>query len=747
MTGPLVELVPFETPIPERLVWTRDLAVSSERVQPAIVEAISPDGRYRMSPQYRFPPPGSRKGALDAPRLYVSGDWEVDCARREVRARGTAVPLGSRAFDIVEMLVRSGGELVTKDALMTRVWSRAVVEENTLQFHISAIRKALGQDRGMLKTVSGRGYRLLGNWTVRPTEPAALEGSDRTAAPNRPLRTNVPIAASALIGRAAAVEQLCELLSAYRVVTLTGPGGIGKTVLSTAVARRLFSSVESDIFFVELAPLSDPSLVSSVVVSALGLQVGGEEVSPASIARAIGSRKVLLVIDNCEHVIEEAARLVETIVRLCPHTSIVTTSREALRIDGEFVYQVPPLDVPSQEEAEHVLEHSAVQLFLERIKLLRSDSPQAGDLPAIASICRHLDGIPLAIEFAAARAAVLGTKQVAGRLGDRFALLTGGRRTALPKHQTLRAALDWSYELLSNPERDLLQRLAVFAGAFSLDAAVAVAGTGGAASTAIADGIINLAAKSLVTAGGAPVVRFRLLETTRAYALERLRESGDFPVIARRLAEYYRALLDRIEDGPGPIQALLGEVRAALDWCFGGDGDTRIGVGLAAAAVPIFLALSLLAECHRWSERAILALDAAARGGRDEMHLQSGLGMSLMFMQGQSDAARAALSKSLGIAETRGHRVDQVRILGLLHIFHMRGADFKAAVSYAKRSSTVARASEDPAAIASAHAQSGAALYLSGELSTARAEFEAALQYRPGKPRIRTRYLGFDHLN
>src|SRR6185503_1742270 len=197
-----------------------------------------------------------------------------------------AVPLGSRAFEIVEMLVRSGGELVTKDDLMARVWSRVFVEENTLHFHISAIRKALGRDRDMLQTVSGRGYRLLGNWIVRlATIPATPEASERMAAPNRSHRTNVPIAASALIGREAAVQDLRELLSAYRVVTLTGPGGIGKTVLAAEVARRLFPTLESNVLFVELVSLSDPGLVPSAVVSVLGLQLGGDEVSPESVAR------------------------------------------------------------------------------------------------------------------------------------------------------------------------------------------------------------------------------------------------------------------------------------------------------------------------------------------------------------------------------------------------------------------------------------------------------------------------------
>jgi non-specific serine/threonine protein kinase len=394
--------------------------------------------------------------------VYESDGWELDLARHELRARGVAVPLGNRAFQIFAVLVQSAGELVTKDELMARVWPGAIVEENKLQVHISAVRKALGPDRGTLRTSFGRGYRLVGNWTIRkestPADPAAL---DPTRKPVQPFLTNLPAAASEVIGRTAAVRQLQEFLCAYREITLTGPGGIGKTTLALEVARNLFPAFNGDCWLVDVVSLSDPGLVPSMVAGVLGLRLGGEEISGESVARAIGGKKLLLVLDNCEHVIDAAARLAETVVRLCAATSIVATSREVLRIEGEHVYRVPPLDVPSQhqEESDIVLGHSAVQLFIARARALDSDfSPHGHNLPAIAAICRHLDGIPLAIEFAAARAAMLGPELVLSRLDERFRLLTGGRRSALPRHQTLRATLDWSYELLSEAERCLLRR-------------------------------------------------------------------------------------------------------------------------------------------------------------------------------------------------------------------------------------------------------------------------------------------------
>jgi predicted ATPase len=289
------------------------------------------------------------------------------------------------------------------------------------------------------------------------------------AAPPRPA-TNLSESASELIGREAALAEVTNLVRTCRLVTLTGEGGIGKTRLGLQAARQLLPEFADGVWLTELAPLADPDLVPSAVASVLGLKLGGKEISAEAVARAIGAQYLLLVLDNCEHVVDAAANLVEVFVRLCPRTTILATSREALRIDGEYVYRVPPLEVPgvAEDEPPRILGYSAVQLFITRTKALDAD---AENLPAIAAVCRHLHGIPLAIEFAAARAATLGIQQVAIGLRDRFALLTSGRRTALRRHQTLRATFDWSYELLPATERLLLCRLAIFSGGFTLDAA------------------------------------------------------------------------------------------------------------------------------------------------------------------------------------------------------------------------------------------------------------------------------------
>jgi predicted ATPase len=627
---------------------------------------------------------------------------------------------------------------------MDRVWPGSIVEENTLQVHISAVRKALGADRGLLKTSSGRGYRLLGSWTIRPdgasVEMVAREPARTLAKPFLTNLTNLPALGSTLIGRALALQQLRDLLSAYRTVTLTGPGGIGKTTLALQVARSLLPNFDGDVRLVELVSLSDPRLVPSAVAGVLGLKLGGSEISAESVVRAIGGKKLLLVLDNCEHVIDAAAELAETITRLCPRTTVLATSREVLRIEGEYVYRVPPLDVPPrQEEApETLLGRSAVQLFVARTTALDSSfAPHGENLAAIATICRRLDGIPLAIEFAAARAAALGLQQVATRLDDRFALLTDGRRTALPRHQTLRATLDWSYELLPEAERRLLRRLAVFPAGFTLEAATAVMGDADIAGSAVLEGIANLVAKSLVTLdASAPAGRWRLLETIRAYALEKLVESGEADAAARRHAEFFRDLIAPVGIG-SPVPAGMDDmarydreidnIRAALDWSFSPPGDATIGAAITVAAVPIWAHASLIEECRRRIEQALGSLAAqASPDARREMQLLWALGTALLLTRGAGPEADAAWSSALRIAERLDDADYRMRGLWGLFIDHMSRGDHRTALRLAESFHRLA-AGADPADLLVGERMIGTALHILGEQAEARRRIEYML--------------------
>ncbi|KRB55336.1 LuxR family transcriptional regulator [Rhizobium sp. Root708] len=624
--------------------------------------------------------------------LFEYSGWELDLEKRELRAMGAPVPLGNRAFEILEALALASGGIVMKDALMKRVWPGLVVEDNTLQVHISAIRRALGKDRDLLRTVSGRGYRLLGEWTepearfLGSTQAIRVPSSERGA-----FVTNIPSAASELIGRQASILQIITLMSAYRVVTLTGPGGIGKTVLASEVARRLQPSIDGDAFFVELVSLPDSNLVPTALAQTLDLRLQGDDISADLVAQAIGNRKMLLVIDNCEHVVDAAAEMVEAILRACPNVSVLATSRELLRIDGEFTYRVPPLEVPAREGNADGLQHSAVQLFVARTLALQSDFTMSEErISVIAGICRHLDGIPLAIEFAAARAATLGLQQIAGRLDDRFVLLTGGRRTALPRHRTLRAALDWSYELLPEGERRLLRNLAVFPAGFTLEAATAASGEG---EEVTAIGLSNLVSKSLVIFEGTDAApRWRLLETVRVYSLEKLGPGADYRLAMQRSAEFFWLFFQPFSNASslqvaiehfGPYRREIDNLRAALTWALSPDGDGKLGARLAAATSDFWTATSLVFESGEWAQKALSHLKGEA-GSRTEMVLQCAFGFALIYTQGMSKRGREALVRALSLAKALGDADYRQRVTCALWLFSARSMELDDALVYAR---------------------------------------------------------------
>ena len=663
--------------------------------------------------------------------------------------------LGSRALDILIVLISAPNEIVGKKELMARVWPDVTVEEGSLRFHIAGLRKALGDGKDgarYIATLPGRGYCF-----VAPVSRAGSRGGEAPVIVASFPHANLPNRLNRMVGRDDDVLKVSARLNASRFVTIIGAGGVGKTTVAIAVGHHLVDAFCGAVLFVDLGMLTDPSLVATAVASMLGLSVQSDDPTPNLIAY-LRDKRILLVLDTCEHLVDAVATLAAGIVDAASQVHILATSREALRVENEYVYRLDALACPPDDPgltAAIVQSFPATQLFVERA-MASGARFNVSDEEAVlvASICRKLDGVALAIELAARRVDAYGLHQTATLLDQRLTLLWLGSRTAPPRQKTLQATLDWSFGLLNEVERQVLRRLAAFVGHFTLDAALEVVTNATLDRSTVLGAMDSLVAKSIVaTRPIGAMMRYRLLDTTRPYVLEIEIGDAEAADLAVRHAAYYRRWLEQtgIEwpilttgEERAPHFAAINNVRAALEWCFSSNGNTDIGAGLAAAAAPVFLAMSLLPECHRWSKRAIGALPTAAIGGFDEMHLQAGLGVSLMFTRGGRDAARVALERSYAIAEARGNALDQVRLLGPLNMFHLRTGNFTAALALARRCSAIAAKLEDTVALALAHSILGISLHLRGDLTEAHAELMAALDSGPRSQRTTTIYLGFE---
>jgi predicted ATPase/DNA-binding winged helix-turn-helix (wHTH) protein len=633
----------------------------------------------------------------DPAAIIEFGHFRIFPHRRQLLAAGRPIRLGGRAFDVLMALIEGSGAVVGKDELLGRVWQGRIVDENRLPGEIAALRKAFGAERELIRTVTGRGYQFTGE--IRESSVGAGEREALAAATGLRPRTNLPEAVSELIGREEALSEVTDLVTTHRLVTLIGAGGIGKTRLGLEVARHLFGEFADGVWVAELAPLSNPDLVPLSVAVALGLDLSGGAVSAERLANAVAAKQLMLLLDNCEHVIDAAANMAGALLRANSASRVLATSREPLRIEGESLYRVPPLAVPSEgiQNVEELLRHGAVRLFVARARTADPHFSLEGRVAAdAAAICRRLDGIPLAIELAAARSAALGIAEVASRLDDRFRLLTDGHRTALPRHQTLRATLDWSYKLLSEPERVVLRRLAIFAGGITLAAASAVAADAEVAAWDVVDCLAKLITKSLVAPdGNDTVAHYRLLETTRAYALEKLVESGEAGAVARRHADYYRRLCERVEaerettSATEPVEGYrrhVDNLHAALDWAFSPSGDASLGVALTVASIPLWFRLSLMEECHGRAERALAALQpGSSHDACRKMHLYSALASSLPYIKGVVPEFGAAWKKALEIAESLDEAEYQLRALWGLWDFYISDGQYRVALECAQK--------------------------------------------------------------
>ena len=674
------------------------------------------------------------------PRDVLSfGPFSLLPAERLLKKTDKPIALGGRALDILITLVERAGEVVTNKELISAVWPDVVVEKGNLRFQMATIRKALGDGRDgarYVSNVAGRGYCFVTPVT-RSTAARTVQVA-RTATAERVQR--LPPRPARMVGRDDTVRELVRQLQVWRFVCIVGPGGIGKTTVAISVAHTLNDGFRDAVFFIDLAALTDPQIVPTAVASALGLTVQTQDPLVGLLA-FIGDRKILLVLDNCEHVISVAAALAERVVSEAPQAHILATSREALRVEGEHVHVLYSLESPPEDAgltALEALRYPAAQLFMERAAASGYHAALSdGEAPIVARSCRQLDGVALAIELAASRVGSLGIRGTAELLENRFSLLWHGRRTALPRHETLKAMLDWSYSLLSEYEKVVLCRLSAFVGDFTLQAAGSVASHTDVDEAGAIDAVANLVTKSLISTN---VINestyYRLLDTTRFYAATKLVERGDAERIARRHAIFYSEFLEHDEI----IQSLFGEydlsgyglhlgnVRAALAWALSDRGDVAVGIELAAWAAPLFVKSSLLEECRGWCERALAALDDASRGTKQELILQEALALSSLYTRGYTDQVRAQYDRGLALAEASQDRARQLRLLAGLNISLFRLGDICGVLAVAEQTGVIAQAAEYPPGIVWAEWWLGTAHHFLGNQAAAHVHCERGME-------------------
>ncbi|WP_339439462.1 ATP-binding protein [Pseudomonas sp. EA_15y_Pfl1_P104] len=599
------------------------------------------------------------------------GPYRIHPRQRLVLEAGRPLRLGRRAVDILLILLEQAGNVVSKQELIARVWPKSVVEDGNLRVHMAALRKALGDGQAgqrYIVTVAQRGYSFVAPLSIEPmTIPT-------DGAPQSPCH-NLPLRRTRMIGRHALIDSLVQQLPEQRFITLTGTGGIGKTTVALRVAELLIGHYRDGIRLLDLAPLSAPSMILPNLAVLLDL-THVEHEPLATFARSLQERQLLLVIDNCEHLLDDIALISETLLRHAPRLNILATSREALRAEGEYVQRLEPLACPpATGNRAQALGYPALQLLIERA-MSHQDSFELSEteLPLAIDICQRLDGIPLAIELVAAQIERFGLPGLLVQMEDNFRLLTRGRRSALPRHQTLRATLDWSFDLLTACEQVCLRRLAVFRGGFSLASAAAVIAGEQVAPAEVLGSITQLVAKSLLNVeAGDDEMGYRLLDITRTYALEKLSVAHELDATRERHAARCLALMEQARgdweliatqpwiDRYAPLRE---DVRAALDWGLAPGGENLLAIRLTVSAMPLWQELSLLREHGLYVGKALALIEQVRTPCTQlKMQLQLALGSLSYHAMGAAPQTIAAFVGAQRLAEERQDVAGQMRAI------------------------------------------------------------------------------------
>jgi predicted ATPase/DNA-binding winged helix-turn-helix (wHTH) protein len=656
--------------------------------------------------------------------MYEFAPYRILPVQRQLFRDGVPVKLGGRAFDVLVALIERRSRTVSKNELMDLVWTTVVVEENNLDVQIFSLRKLLGY--AAIVTVPGRGYRFTLSVTQTGTDEAP-------ATPQEPhlvekfSRSNLPENIPTLYGRDEDLQRVQSLLLSHRLVTVAGPAGIGKTRLAQAAAEACRGSTGDSIWWVDLAPMTNPALIPSALAVALGLSLDGASDAFNAVLAALTGRTPLVVLDNAEHLLDGVASFVLRLLREVPGTRFLITSQEPLRVDDEFVFRLEPLSLPSSDDPERIADSGAVALFVARAQAAeRRFELRSSNEAVVAEICRRLDGIPLAIELAAARVPLLGIEGLRDKLDQRFHVLIAGRRSSLRRHQTLRAALEWSHQLLEPAQQIVLRRLGVFAGGFTLEAAQQVAEDGqGIDNWDVLEHLGALVDKSLVVAEGDSVPRYRMLETTRLFALERLIESGESEDVRGRHRDHYLALAEECEP-----KLLLGETRRhltrldverdnlflALAWAPRAD-DARLGLRLVAAMRDYWFMRAMPARGAEVT-RAALERPGAEVPSPDRCRALVAAGWMSMWSGAHAEAVRD-LAEALALA--RGFSEPSLLCLVLARFAHVHfhHGEVEAAANLASEAVDVGRRRGDSVEL-------GYALMLRAHVHARAEEYEAA---------------------
>ena len=577
---------------------------------------------------------------------------------------GRRSSLGGRAFDVLVALVERRERTVSKNELMDLVWPTVVVEENNLEVQIVTLRKLLGY--AAIATIPGRGYRF--------TLPVEVLGGPRRSQPvvrdqPDPAHARVPVSAPLLYGRDEDLRALNRMLAEHPLVTVTGAGGIGKTRLAQTVASELGREDPAAVHWVELATLSEPSMVPIAVARALGVTLDDAQDPTQSVVAALRGRSALLVLDNAEHLLEGVAALVSRVRKDAASVRLLITSQEVLRTLDEQVFRMTPLSLPADDSLTAARASGAVALFVARAHAVdRRFELTEENLTPVVDICRHLDGIPLAIELAAARVALLSVKGVQQRLDERFNVLTAGKRAVLRRHQTLRAALEWSHGLLTPQEQIIFRRLGVFSAGFTLEAAQSLLQDEAIDGWDALEHMGALVDKSLLVAEGDPVPRYRMLETTRLFALERLADAGETHALLVRHALYYCELVEnqnRMLPSSGGLAGLLAVLDPerdnfmhALSWCAqdATDDAARVGQRLAGALRYYWSARGLVTIGLQLT-RTALSMAAHLPPDADRSHALGSVA-TLQLHLGENEAALAVAVEQVCVARQVGDRAE-----------------------------------------------------------------------------------------